>query len=186
MKLINTSTSTGATALNLTTSTSKPPMVVNSKTKVANLNADLVDGKSAEQLTRVADMNAGFEVLPADGSSVVLGTPLTITAPTAGYVRINGNVTANNDRGSCNTRCAFVGYVRHADTGDTSLSGYEDMGALFYANVASGRVFLVNAGVNTFELRASRFGGGNGTIYGWQGNLNAEYTPYGSTGLGIP
>jgi hypothetical protein len=44
MKLINTSTLTGATALNLQTAATKPPMTVNSKTKVDNLNADTLDG----------------------------------------------------------------------------------------------------------------------------------------------
>lgn len=47
LQLVNTSTSTGATALNLQTATSKPPMTVNSSTKVPNLNADKVDGKDA-------------------------------------------------------------------------------------------------------------------------------------------
>jgi hypothetical protein len=47
MKLINTSASAGATALNLTTASNKPPMTVNSATKVDNLNADTVDGRNA-------------------------------------------------------------------------------------------------------------------------------------------
>jgi hypothetical protein len=42
----NNSTSTGATALRLATASTKPPMVVTSSTKVANLNADKVDGQS--------------------------------------------------------------------------------------------------------------------------------------------
>lgn len=47
LQLWNTSTSAGATPLSLVTSSSRPPMAVNSSTKVANLNADKVDGKDS-------------------------------------------------------------------------------------------------------------------------------------------
>jgi hypothetical protein len=47
MKLINTSMSTGATALNLTTASTQPPMTVNSATKVDNLNSDKLDGQDS-------------------------------------------------------------------------------------------------------------------------------------------
>lgn len=44
LQLVNTNTSPGATALSLVTSSSRPPMGVTSSVKVANLNADKVDG----------------------------------------------------------------------------------------------------------------------------------------------
>jgi hypothetical protein len=47
MRLINLSTSTGATALHLQTDSSKPPMTVNSGTKVDNLNSDMLDGQDS-------------------------------------------------------------------------------------------------------------------------------------------
>jgi hypothetical protein len=50
MKLINTNTSTAATALRLQTAASNPPMTVNSETKVDNLNADKVDGLDSTEL----------------------------------------------------------------------------------------------------------------------------------------
>lgn len=50
LQLVNTSTGTASTALRLTTATNKPPMSVNSSTKVTNLNADKVDGQDAEAL----------------------------------------------------------------------------------------------------------------------------------------
>jgi hypothetical protein len=46
LQLWNTSTSPGATPLSLVTSSSRPPMAVNSATKVPNLNADMVDGET--------------------------------------------------------------------------------------------------------------------------------------------
>jgi hypothetical protein len=45
LQIINNSTNAAATALNLQVATGKTPMKVNSATKVANLNADRVDGK---------------------------------------------------------------------------------------------------------------------------------------------
>jgi hypothetical protein len=44
LRLVNTSTSAGATALKLQTATTKPPMTVTSNTKVPFLNADYLDG----------------------------------------------------------------------------------------------------------------------------------------------
>jgi hypothetical protein len=47
LSLINTSTGAGASALNLQVAPTKPPLKVNSSQKVANLNADKVDGHDA-------------------------------------------------------------------------------------------------------------------------------------------
>src|SRR5918995_7347997 len=52
LRVSNPSTATGSTALDLQVATGKAPMKVNSTTKVANLNADTVDDKSANSLSR--------------------------------------------------------------------------------------------------------------------------------------
>src|SRR4051812_32629136 len=44
LQITNTSTGTGATPLGLTSAAGQPPFTTNSATKVANLNADLLDG----------------------------------------------------------------------------------------------------------------------------------------------
>jgi hypothetical protein len=62
MKLINNSTSTGATALNLVTAATKPPMTVNSSTKVDNLNADKVDSNDSTALLPGGDLPSGRTV----------------------------------------------------------------------------------------------------------------------------
>jgi hypothetical protein len=187
MKLINTSTSAGATALNLQTATSKPPMAVNSKTKVTNLNADTVDGKSAEQLTRVANQKtSGSVFLDTTGAEVTQGDQLTITAPTSGFVRVNGNVTGENWNSTCNVSCGINGMVRHVNTNTYSSLSKMDLGTIRYANIGLDHVFPVSAGVNTFDIRLSRFTWGNGTLYGYNSSLTAEFTPYGSTGTGTP
>jgi hypothetical protein len=50
LRVDNGSTAPGATALDLRVEAGRPPMRVNSVTKVANLNADRVDGLSSEEL----------------------------------------------------------------------------------------------------------------------------------------
>jgi hypothetical protein len=70
LKIVNTSTSTGATALNLQTATSKPPMTVNSGTKVTNLNADRLDSKDSTQfLSAVPYENSNLVAVPAGANN---------------------------------------------------------------------------------------------------------------------
>ena len=63
LQVSNPSTVTGSTALDLQVATGKAPMKVNSATKVANLNSDQVDGKSANALSHVAVMNTNNTTL---------------------------------------------------------------------------------------------------------------------------
>ena len=65
LQLTNNSTGSSATALGLTTPSSRPPMIVSSGAKVANLNADLLDNLDskaflkAQGYNNVATINAG-------------------------------------------------------------------------------------------------------------------------------
>src|SRR5215204_3399945 len=115
LQVSNPSTATGSTALDLQVATGKAPMKVNSTTKVTNLNSDQVDSKSANALSRVAVMNTNNStVIPPFGSDppqVTYGQPLSITAPAAGFVRVNGNVTVVNE--GCTSDCTFHAFVRH-------------------------------------------------------------------------
>jgi hypothetical protein len=159
-----------------------PPLRTNSRYKVTNLNADRVDNKSANDISRVAVMNtaATSADLPADGSLVTYGQQLSITAPTAGFVRVNGNVTVVNS--GCTSLCQFDAYVRHINSGSFSFGASEEAHNI-WGNAGLDAVFPVNAGVNTFDIRLRRtFSNGNGKLNGSSGVLTAEYTPYDSTG----
>lgn len=173
-------------ALGLEVKQSAPPMRVNSDKRVPNLNADRVDNKSANDLSRVAVMNtAASKELPADGSLVTYGQQLSISAPAAGFVRVNGNVTVQNEpSNTCTSGCQFDAYVRHINSESYSVAAADGAFNTF-GNAGLDAVFPVNAGVNTFDIRLRRsFSGGNGKLHGWFGVLTAEYTPYGSTGTG--
>jgi hypothetical protein len=52
LQVTNTSTLTGSTPLSLTAASGKPPLIVNSGTKVTNLNADRLDGLDSSQFQR--------------------------------------------------------------------------------------------------------------------------------------
>jgi hypothetical protein len=89
LTVTNNSTSAGATALGLNVASGRPPFKVNSPTKVANLNADQVDG---------LDGSNGFGLVylgtdpQADGGVVIrwneLGAAFGTTGSSDGNVRI--------------------------------------------------------------------------------------------------
>jgi hypothetical protein len=47
LRVVNTATATGATGIGIHTASGKPPLVVDSRTKVTNLDADLLDGRDS-------------------------------------------------------------------------------------------------------------------------------------------
>ena len=208
LRVDNNSNATGATALELQVEPGRPPMTVNSGTKVANFNADKLDnkeaaafangvggkatdadkldGKSAEQLSRVALMDAS-STMNLSQTETTYGSVLSITAPAAGFVRVNGNVTVFNGSlnggTACTVSCHFLAQVRHINSGILTNDAIGDVRNSSFDNVSLDGVFPVSAGVNTFDIRLFR-GGTSGTLQAWFGTLTAEYTPYGSTGSG--
>lgn len=62
LKLVNTSKNSAATALDLDVAGGKPPMKVNSKTKVVNLNSDHLDGKNSTDLVPGGRVPAGTTI----------------------------------------------------------------------------------------------------------------------------
>jgi hypothetical protein len=142
-------------------------------------NAGKVDGLDANTLTRVARMGTRSTlILTADEQTY--GPALSITAPRAGFVMIHGSVTVFNQL--CTTDCTYRAFVRHIQSGDTSVVADESIpSGQFFSNTSHAWVFPVAAGVNTFDVQIARFGG-NGTLAGAFGELAAIYSPFGSTG----
>ena len=72
--LANTSTTSGASALGLTVASGHPPLAVNSGTKVANLNADKLDGLDASALqARVSGSCSGRAAIKSIGANGSVG-----------------------------------------------------------------------------------------------------------------
>src|SRR5207249_144947 len=65
LKVTNTSTAAGATALGLTTASGHPPFTVNSDAKVTSLNADKLDGHDATSFGQVRDFSRSIAAASA-------------------------------------------------------------------------------------------------------------------------
>jgi hypothetical protein len=178
LQVTNTGTGSG---VGITVGAGKAPIKVNAGAgKATYLNADRVDGKHSNQLVRAARMVTGATTVITT-SDVTYGTALSITAPAAGFVLVNADVTIT--RSGCTTQCVAWARVRHIQTGSTSTYSETSLYAETFAEVSPSYVFPVSAGVNTFDIRLARFAG-DGTLYGWWGQMNALYVPFGSTGSG--
>jgi hypothetical protein len=62
LQIINNSTNAAATALDLQVATGKPPLKVNSTTKVANLNADSLDGQDSGAFANSTHTHSGEQI----------------------------------------------------------------------------------------------------------------------------
>lgn len=178
LQVTNTGTGSG---LGISVGAGKAPIKVNASAgKATNLNADKIDGKHANQLVRTARMATGATtaITTSDGT---YGTALSITAPAAGFVIVNADVTFIES--GCTTNCYAWARVRHIQTGSTSTYSEASLYQEQFAQVGPSYVFSVSAGVNTFDIRLAR-ASGDGTLSGWWGQMNALYVPFGSTGSG--
>ncbi len=142
-------------------------------------NANTVGGYAPSGLTRVALMSTSNTTALSISEQTYGGT-LSITAPAAGFVLVNGSYTLLNS--GCTAGCDALGRIRHIQDSTYSKTGELDVTNNVYSQGSMSYVFPVNAGVNTFDLRLSRFNGTTGAIDGWFGEMNAIYSPFGSTG----
>lgn len=102
LQIINSSTNAAATALDLQVATGKPPLKVNSTTKVTNLNADTVDGQDGSTLLANNQVRADGSTTsnPVDdftSSSFTSIASKTFSAPSNGFVMITGSLSAEED-----------------------------------------------------------------------------------------
>jgi hypothetical protein len=144
-------------------------------------NAGTVDGRDANALVRVAGKGTG-KTLTLSTVYQAYGDVLSITAPAPGLVMIHGSTTTVNN--GCTTGCGVSAIVRHIQQSTASVPAQESIASgQSYANTAQAHVFLVDAGVNTFEILLLR-SSGNGALTASYGELTAIYTPFGPTGAG--
>jgi hypothetical protein len=100
LHVANLSTGTGATALKLDTAAGKPGLQVSNTTKIAKLNADLVDGLDSTQLQRplTGSCSSGFALqatTQAGGltcTNTVAGASSLGGVPASGYMLGTGRV----------------------------------------------------------------------------------------------
>ncbi|NQV07211.1 hypothetical protein HQ535_11725 [bacterium] len=89
LKIVNNRSN--GTPLELVAQAGQPPLLVNSSTKVAGFNADLLDSRHANELIRVAyDARDDF----GEGNSPGIAGWVPITAPRPGMLVMGGSVSA--------------------------------------------------------------------------------------------
>jgi hypothetical protein len=151
-------------------------------------DADTLDGKHAADLTRVARMHSPvFAYLT--NNPTAYGEPLSITAPSDGFVVLTGNVHVDN-RSTEPSDVYVRGYLQHTQTGAISPAVFtslpSDPASVYtvYGQLSFNWVFPVNPGVNTFEILLHKGGPIGRNILVGHSNLSAIYIPYGPTGTG--
>ena len=107
LKVTNTNTANGSTALELNVPTGKTPMKVNSGTKVTNLNADLLDGLESTSWVR-RGLAINHNVSPTLGS---------------GVVDVTNTGSGNGVQGNTNDLAASGVYGEHTGPGGFGVAG---------------------------------------------------------------
>jgi hypothetical protein len=177
----NTSADAGATGVNIAVEDGRPPLKTNSDTRVANLNADTVDGYDANDLLRVAraETENFFSIASFTGQAEI-----TIQVPKDGFVLLNGQMSAQTTSAACNPCYA---HLRLHDTGEEDTSpttlGSVGNGTTSAANeaLAVTYIFPATAGTRTYLLEAGKFPGGSAVSFA-NPVLTGLYVPFGPTG----
>ena len=178
LQVDNNSANANATALDLQVEAGKAPMKVNSATKVANLNADTVDGKHADQLVRVASFT-GPSALAAGANGTVATT--TINAPAPGFLVIDASSDVLNSFQADVYECSVQVDNATAPGSRRSMAlSATQPGVNFEENCATNAVVPVSAGTHTVDLEATLV---SAPRTNWKDTaLSAIYIPFDGSG----
>ncbi len=179
LQIDNNSTDAAATALDLQVEPGKAPMKVNSGAQVANLNADKVDGKDANQMVRVASFTGRSPL--ANGTSGTVATT-TINAPAPGFLVIDASSDVDNVTESDPIAACFIEVNNGLLSDDGSFRAMQlnaTQGVNVSENCSTNTVVPVAAGTHTVEL----VGGvtAPNTVWG-DTALSAIYIPFNGSG----
>jgi hypothetical protein len=153
LQVDNNSADASATALDLQVEAGKAPMKVNSETKVANLNADKLDGKSDTDFyaagSKVADSSHADFATNAQNASTLGGKNSNAFAPSdvVNYISFAGD-------GGLVTRSSYGISVSRVSTGTYQVTFDRDVRSC--AHIAQP---LDLSGASTKTMRGGRYGG---------------------------
>ena len=178
LQIDNNSANASATALDLQVEPGKAPMKVNSGAQVANLNADKVDGKDANQLVRVASFGGRSPL--ARGTTGTVATT-TINAPAPGFLVIDAGVEFSDPGASDVIQCLIEvdnvfasGSDRFVDLNANPAGAGDEL-----EDCSTNAVVPVAAGTHTVELVGAVTS--SGTVWG-DTALWAIYVPFDGSG----
>jgi hypothetical protein len=185
LQIINNSTEAAATALDLRVASGKPPLKVNSTTKVANLNADRLDDKDS---TELAPILRAQQDGTASGQSVTGTTEVNsvaIQAPVDGILLISGTAYVNSlepaatdyaldpEVDGTNATPAGWGAFYSADVGDPFGRGAP--GSRFTLTYTVSQP--VSAGSHTVTQELGEYGGAPVNFFYNNNELSVEFVP---------
>ncbi len=149
--------------------------------KTPVVNADRVDGRHAQGLTRVAQ--GGAIATTAITSTGIVYVQVSIEAPTSGYVQLTSSASIQG--AGCSILCNVTAYLTLTNGNPISLPMVQTVAGSTYETAGPTTVTAVAAGTHIFQLRLIRSDGGNGVISGWYGEMTAHFSPFNATG-GVP
>jgi hypothetical protein len=185
LQIINNSTDAAATALDLRVASGKPPLKVNSTTKVANLNADRLDDKDS---TELAPILRAQQDGTASGQSVTGTTEVNsvaIQAPVDGILLISGTAYVNSLEPAA-TEYALNPKVDGSNATPAGWGAYysADVGNQFGSGAPGSRFTLtytvsqpVNAGSHTVTQELGEYGGAPVNFFYNNNELSVEFVP---------
>jgi hypothetical protein len=187
LELRNLSAATGATALRLNTAANRAPMRVNSSVRVANLNADYLDGLTANALGRVAYKEQISTAWTEDGRTTL--QTVTLDAPQDGFVTLSGGAIAAYNNGCA--YCAVHTRFRIDAATDTSTAGMviNQDGIEQYAPLSHTVTVPVTSGTHTYQLIGSwlDINATNVDPDTWyDATLSAQFIPFNGAGTTTP
>jgi hypothetical protein len=141
-----------------------------------NPNADTLNGYAANEIARAA---RGAVTGYVSGIAFTQRATVTITAPKAGFVLVNGAVSAIFTSG-----CSCASHVRLRDTaagGATSAHEFAQLGDGEYTIMSPTWVFPASAGAHTYAIDTAN----TGTVTFANPTVTAIFVPFGSTGSGV-
>ncbi len=181
LQIVNNSTNAAATALNLQVATGKPPLKVNSTTKVANLNADQLDELSANQISR-GTTNGGDTFTLVTGTSLETNPQLLhntdITAPQAGALLISWSSYKRCSGPDIAEVKLFLDGV-----GDNSffvVPSCETNGQ--FGTESFQKLVKVNGGLHNIQIRARDFTGAPNNLELDDSRLDVVFIPFDANG----
>lgn len=113
LRIVNTDAGPNSSALALTTASTRPPFVLNSRVRVANLNADLLDGLDAAAFARTGNIDAQ-----------------TLDGLDSAAFALAGNVDAQTFDGLDSTAFARVGFVDAQTLNGLDSSAFPRVGSV--------------------------------------------------------
>lgn len=160
------------------------PFTVSSSTKVDNLNADQLDGRSANEFGRTA---VAAVISYTNGGTFEEQASIIIDAPTDGLMLVSGAVSIGTLVGGDTSCDPCIGVMRLRDkvndaTGAEQVAAFGNGSTEAAAQLSTSWAFPVTAGRRTFALDTHTEGAA-GDIYSDNPTLTALFVPFGPSGV---